>query len=265
MKIVSGCKSLTAAFLFGIAIIVIPISSEALDTTETWDVGATDLEFYTGYDGIGTGRRSGSVFSEMLIGYGIIEHFSAYFGATLQGNGFLADGNASFFMGIFGTPVDLDHFDLDLFLDMFINGLSPAQFVISPSTELNFDGDPERKTYGFYLRAGLPISGESVVSGLDKEQDYKVSVSIAMSTGAYMTPKRGHTLFVEYDMALNPLQDSLSPGGTRLVDIGGIALGYNVLLSDTIKMINEIRVDIPQSGENWSGGIMIGLVATLPQ
>ena len=58
--------------------------------------------------------------------------------------------------GIFGTPVDSDHFDLDLFLDA---SFSPDEFGLTPALELNFDLAPDLEVWGVYIRVEEGFSG----------------------------------------------------------------------------------------------------------
>ena len=94
-----------------------PEPSEAADTVETWDVGATDVELAIGLDGVGPAPAERTHSAVMLLGYGIVERLSAYLGTTLEGDQVLSNGRAYVHLGAFGTLVETDHFDLDLFLD----------------------------------------------------------------------------------------------------------------------------------------------------
>ncbi len=46
--------------------------------------------------------------------------------------------------------------------------------------------------------------------------------------------------------------------------MGGLALGYNVTLSESIELINQLYLDIPQRDDPVAVGLMIGFIATLP-
>jgi hypothetical protein len=52
--------------------------------------------------------------------------------------------------------------------------------------------------------------------------------------------------------------------GERVTDVGGISLGYNVILADPLELITEVYFDIPQDDENFGVDVMVGFIATLP-
>jgi hypothetical protein len=226
----------------------------AADTMETFDVGATDVEFYTGVDGLGLPSDERIAFGDMMLGYGLVERLSAYFGTTLEGSGAFTDGCSTHYMGLFGTPFDTNHLDLDLQLDMASGG--PEQRLeIRPALELNVDADPEMRTWGLYLRTPLPVYGRKFQTG-----EQHATFHLESTLGAYVHLADGHQLLMEYDMAFHPDPQD----GERRTDVGGAAFGYNVTVSDEIELINQVFVDIPQAGEKVSVSLMAGLIATLP-
>jgi hypothetical protein len=230
-------------------------TSRAADTVETWDVGATDVDFYLGFDGIGPDEDARAMYGDIMLGYGLIKGLSAYIGATLSANDHFADGNADVYLGVFGTPVDTDHFDLDLFLDVGAGGDGFDDFAVTPSTELNFDLDPEQGNWGLYLRAGVPLYGEP-----DEETpgEHVRAFDVELNPGTYFTLGRGHQLLLEYDMSFHPRQEN------HVTHVGGVALGYNVVLADPIELINQVYVDIPQADETASVGLFTGIIVTMP-
>ena len=224
----------------------------AADTTETWDVGATDVDFYTGFNGLGLSRSDQEIFGNILFGYGLIPDFSAYAGMDIHANGCLGNGETTFNLGVFGTPVDTTHFDLDLFLDFSSTGMK--NFAVTPGLELNYDYMPELAKWGVYLRLNTPIHSNNKGNGIDVDMDTVV--------GVYWTIQPSHQILMEFNTTFHP-------GASIWVDIGGIAFGYNVDLYQWgngcgIEMINQVSVDIPGSVEPWSGALMTGLIATLP-
>ena len=68
----------------GLAMMFMMICSvaQATDTTETFDVGATDFEFYMGLDGVGLSKYNGTIAGEALVGYGFMDRFSGYLTAA---------------------------------------------------------------------------------------------------------------------------------------------------------------------------------------
>lgn len=253
------CKFLIILFVAGL--MHAPLESiKACDTTETWDDGATDLDFYVGFDGIGPKRAERIIYSDIMLGYGLIKNFSAYLGTTLKGNEYLGNGQATIYLGIFGTPLDTSHFDIDLFLDFSGSGTAFSELKITPSSELNFDLDPGQKPWGMYLRIGIPVYGYSVTLNTIDSIERKIAFSIDLNPGTYLTIAKKHQLFLEYDMSIRP-----SPINEECyADIGEIAIGYNVKISECIELINQISFNIPQQDEPWSIDLMVGFISTLP-
>ncbi|MCP4604699.1 MAG: hypothetical protein GY847_29960 [Proteobacteria bacterium] len=239
----------------------VPRSALAVDTVETWDVGATDVDFYLGLDGLGLGKHEKTVYGDIMLGYGLVERFSAYVGTTLQGNEYFSDGSAGLYLGIFGTPVDTDHFDLDLFLDVSAEGSGFEQFALSPALELNIDLDPQMDSWGIYLRVPFPLQGRKLSSPDHEESDdFEASFHLESTLGTYYTIAEIHQILLEYNMGFHPKSDD----GERDLDVGGLALGYNVLIIDSLELINQVFFDIPQDDESTAWGFMIGLIATMP-
>jgi hypothetical protein len=241
--------------------LALPKIADAADTVETWDVGATDVDYYLSFDGIGLGKKEKTVFGDLMLGYGLVDRFSAYLGTTLQANEYLTDGQANIYIGIFGTPVDTDHFDFDLFLDISLGGQDFDEFALSPALELNFDLDPMMRSWGMYLRIPMPIQGRKISSPVHPEPEgVEASFHLEGTIGTYYTVADGHQILLEYDMGIHPdpAQEE------RQVDIGTAALGYNVTLVDAIELINHFYLDIPQDNDPIAFGVMIGFIATLP-
>jgi hypothetical protein len=237
--------ALVSAFTAGVS---------AADTIETFEVGATDVEFYTGADGLGLPSDERAAFGDMMLGYGLVERLSAYFGTTLEGSGAFTDGCSTHYLGLFGTPLDTNHLDLDLQFDLASGG--PEQRLeIRPALELNFDADPEIRTWGMYLRTPLPVYGRKFQTGREH-----ATFHLEATLGAHVHVAEGNQLLVEYDMAFNPDPQEAE----RRTDVGGAAFGYNVVVSDEIELINQVFVDIPQAGDRVSVSLMTGLIATLP-
>jgi len=255
------------AMLIGLSISILLTAplAHAADTVETWTVGATDFEFYAGFDGIGLGQHEKTVFAEAVIGFGLMDRFSGYLSVSGAANEYFADGGGDVSLGIFGTPVDTDHFDLDLFLGA---GFAQGEFSLTPALEMNFDLAPDLAKWGIYLRAQQALTGRDESKEDDPQTEdvdesktkYAFAPSTILTAGTYWTVAEGHQLLLEYDMALanNPEKDE------EILEIGGVAIGYNVMLTDSIEMINQVFFDIPGNGEKFSAGVSTGIVVTLP-
>ncbi len=237
-------------------------SAKAVDTIETFDAGAKDVEIYLGFEGIGKKEVEKRVTGLMVLGYGIVNRFSIYGAVSVSGSEKFDQGEAALFMGIFGTPLDTKHFDLDLLLDINGGGDSFKEFQIVPAFELNFDVDPDMKSFGVFLRGSTPVYNRSVLTESDdsKEPDHAVTLHIDTAIGVYQTIALKHQLLLKYTMSFHPLKkDNLPPAET-----GNISLGYNVVLNDTIELINEVFIHIPNNNDYVSAGLITGLIATLP-
>ena len=255
-KVCRICSIWTAFF----TVISYARTVRAADTVETFGVGATDAEFYLGLDGIGLDENETTFFSDILFGYGLIDRFSAYLGCTLEGTERFSNSAAFINMGLFGTPLETVHVDLDLFLGVVGGGNGFSVFRLTPAMELNLDHDPEMRTYGFYLHAGVPIWGQDR-SRVDIEATgYDIVFDIETVVGFYYNVADGHQILIEHDLVFHP---ALS-GSDSIAEIGGVAFGYNVGLHVAIEMINRVYIDVPGDGESVSVGVMSGIIVTLP-
>jgi len=242
----------------------LPNEARGADTIETFDIGSTDLEYYLGLDGIGLGAGERTVSSAVVLGYGIVDRFSGYLSATMQSDDQFGQGLAGLSMGVFGTPLDTRHFDLDLMLDSGISGAGLSEFSLTPGIEINIDASPDHASWGTYLRTGMPIYGGSSHGGphhtdLSDAGRMKRTFSLCLNPGAYVTVASGHMLFLEYDMSVHYRKVD-----GRSWDSGGLALGYNAALWDSIELISQLYLDLPQDDERFSAGVFIGFIATLP-
>ena len=237
----------------------------ALDTVETFDIGVSDVEYYGGADAIDEPAVDRSLYADAMLGIGLRQGLSSYLGATIAGNGYVAATEPAIYLGMFGTPLDSDHLDLDLILNSLVDGPGFSLMSVSPMLELNFDQSPEQDTWGLYTRMELALSGRQ----LDPEDDagpasarpaFERDISVAAHFGGYVAPAAGHQVLVEYDVG----QALATPHARRSLEVGGIALGYNATLNDALEFISQVSCDIPQGSERFSVGAMLGLITTLP-
>jgi len=47
-------------------------------------------------------------------------------------------------------------------------------------------------------------------------------------------------------------------------EVGAIAVGYNVMIFESIELINEISCDVPRGDEQISWGVSTGIIVTMP-
>ena len=230
--------------------------AHAADTMEPFDLGATDLDFYQGYDGIGLRHEDRGVYSDIMWGYGVVDGLSAYAGTTLEGDGRLANGAA--------TPVDTDHLDLDLILDCSSSGGGFGELQIAPGVEINYDLVPDLGLWGLYSRILAPIHSREIATAevADHEQAREVAVPVEVTLGTYYSISDAHQLLLEADALFrgDPAEDE------RGFEAGGIALGYNACVARdcSLELITQVYVDVPQGAESLAAGVMAGFIATMP-
>jgi len=235
-----------------------PGGAQAADTIEAWARGATDVDFYLGMDGLGRRVTDRSLGADVMYGYGITDGFAVYLGATLGADGRLQNGAGSLYTGLFGTPLDGDHLDLDLLLNFELAGQGHDQLAVAPGFELVYTSHPEMLGWGLYLR------GFALLAGAQSDPDgQRQAVHLALETtlGAFVTLAERHQLLLELDGAFRPARGPTDPRW----ELGGAAVGYNLVLSESVELINQVFVDLPQGrAEPVAIGLMIGFIATLP-
>jgi hypothetical protein len=149
----SGLCLAWCAFL---AAALVTSPARATNTSESWGIGATDIDYAFNFHGLGAGKSAHHIATEMLYGYGINGWFNAYMGLGLEGNtDFLITGTSPF-MGVFATVVNTDHFDMDLWVS-FRSVVESGEFHLAPGLELNFNADPNMQTWGLYMRVASTL------------------------------------------------------------------------------------------------------------
>lgn len=245
------------------AMTFLPLAREAraADTIETWDAGGANVEVYMLMDGFGHGARSQALGADLLAGWGLSDRLSVYLSTSLSADGYPTAGAAELALGVFGTPIDTDHFDVDLLLDICAAGGGLGEFCLAPGLELNYDAAPGGTAWGLYARAGLLLTGREADAGADPAAARPERIVDAHATlGAYLTLDQRRQLLLEFDMTFH----DRPAAGMAPAEVGGVALGYNALLTGALELISQVRLDLPQSGERTSLGGMVGFIATLP-
>lgn len=239
-------------------VVVTALDVRAADTTEPFDLGASNVDFYVGTDGLGLEQFATRLYLDAMLGYGLTPELSFYLGTRLHANAQFGDASGDLYTGLYGTPVDTEHVDLDLFFEGVMR--LGSSFSVAPGAEINFDMRPDQALFGAYLRVFFPIFGETSGENVEGEGTSQVVVTTEATVGTYLTLGAHHMLHLEYDMVVpfSPAADSPS------YEVGGVALGYNVVVHEHIELINQVYLDIPQTGERGSIGLMVGLIATVP-
>ncbi len=237
--------------LAGLAVLLLLAVSSApalaVDSLELFDPGVSDFEFYLSLSGVG--QDESAVGAETVLGIGITDCLSGQIFASGEANQYLEGAAAEFGFGIFGTPVDTDHLDLDTGLNVATGGGAHGDFALAPFIEINLDSDPEMLGYGAYLVVEEALSGSGAT----------IMPVTALTLGAYYTVKDGHQFLAAFDVTFNHRN-----ADERNTDVGSIALGYNSALTDNIELITEVSFDIPQDDDDFGAGFVIGFIAALP-
>ena len=247
--------------------------ARAADTVETFDAGAADFELYAGADGLGLPPGERRVFGEVLLGFGVIDRVSLYLRGVGAADEQLGAPNGEIGAGLFGTPLDGDHVDVDVLLDF---GWGAEALVATPGFELNLDGDPDQASFGTYLRGEEAltsrivepddaVAGDTTNAGPDaaaERRSHELAAETTLTLGTYCTVVDGHQILVEADGTIlnrEPASDE------HLFDFGGVALGYNVTVHEAIELVNQVFIGIPTyEGDVVSAGLSVGLIATVP-
>jgi hypothetical protein len=223
-------------------------AARGADTTETFDVGVSDYEFFAGSEGIGRALSEGAFFGETLLGIGLAPRLSGFVALDARGDHQLVESSGGFAFGMFGTPVDTDHFDWDLFAHVHYQ---PGAITVGPATEFNLDLHPDLALAGLYLRAQLCACG----NGNADPAEGKYSAGV--EGGAYWTMARGHQLLLEYGT-----QTPLAELGQ--LESSMLSLGYNTLVNSRLELLLEATLELPIGDSPAAFGAMAGIIATLP-
>lgn len=223
--------SLSALSLVGLFWLV-SLPARAADTVETWDRGGADAEAYATLEPTPGGEPA--LLLEAVAGYGVAERLSAYLQLEL---GWAGDVEWMPHAGVFGTPLETEHLDLDLMFDLAFDG---DELSGNPGLELNLDQEPDQSSIGTYLRVGVPIDSHMVQrTGRQHADDADESTELPceLTWGAYVTPADGQQLFVESDGAIGL--------GSGLAEWVGVALGYNLMLTEAAELITQAYAAAP--------------------
>ncbi len=244
------------------------------DTLEQFDPGFSDFELFFGYLGAGKEEPERGLAAETVAGIGITDWLSGYLALTGEANEKLSEGMGGFGFGAFATPLDTDHFDIDLGIDVAVGGLgsgesnetghSHGEFTFTPFLEINWDADPDMNGFGAWLWVEHAIGGrdDSTLDVHGNElRNFTVTSGTGLLLGAYYRFLERHQIALTYDVAFH----HHARGGERTFENGGASLGYNVMVvPDRLELITEARFDIPQDDEDFGTDFLLGFIATFP-
>lgn len=233
--------------------------ARAANTIQNFDEGASYFEGHISFDGIGLDQYQMQFGVQGILGFGITTSVSAYIGVTGAANELFGAGTLTGNLGLFWTPLDTDHLDLDLLLDV---GAGTAGFTLSPGLELNLDIKPERALAGLYIVLWESFTGRDLSTQdnplTPKDEtasEFELAPSTSLSLGTYLTVAEVHQLHLVFDMTFRHNAAS----GEIANEVGGVALGYNIMVTDEIELINQVYLNIPQGSESFSAGLSLGV------
>lgn len=249
-------KSKLLAIIFFITLFA-PHQANAADTLEVFDKAAFDFEFYVATAGLGAGERQ--LTSDLVFGYGITNYLSVFIGWTSQSDDQFEKDSHEVSGGIALQALNTTHFDIDLFIEsrMNVKGEEP---LIRPGFELNFDIEQDLSLAGFYLRAALPLYNRTLNAVDHPTKTHTLAGRhLEVVFGAYYTLFKDHQILVEHDVEFRPQANN----DERTFGIGGIAIGYNYVINNTVELITQSYIDIPQENEDLCFGFSIGAILTI--
>ena len=237
---------------------LLPALARAVDTVETWDPGAMDVEFYAGWDGLGLKPAARSLSADLVIGYGIADRLSFYLATSLQADERLDQDQASAALGLFGTPLHTQQVAVDLLLELGAGGPAFSEVQLTPAFELNLDRDPELRSFGVFLRAGLPITHVGAFPDSGRDSHASLAIALSLAAGAYLTLDERHQLLIGHDLSIQE-----GSGGHPALGAAGLSMGYNFRISDALELISELSLDLGPGGKAVALRLTTGIIATL--
>jgi hypothetical protein len=233
-----------------LAVFVLAVTpgASALDTLEPYATGLSDLELYVGADGLRPNSDEQLLFLEAGVGAGLTPRLSMFVGYDATTDSSLNAGQSGVSATLYANVLDRSPFALDLGLSL---GQSGGSGSLAPFFELNWDRAPDQEAFGLFIHGGPAAAGDG----------RRVDWSAELGTGAYWTAAQGHQLFLEwttgYDLGASPWR--------RAWQHGALCVGYNAMLTDTLELVTQAGLSLPQKAMPVSASAMAGLIATFEQ
>lgn len=209
--------------------------SMALDTTEPFDKGFSNNEFYVCFGGVGLDSGDRFVGAEYVIGAGINDRLGTIFSLAVESNEYFNNASLGGALGLYINVLDKEIPKLDFMISFSSEG------VLVLSSEINFDF----KLVGFQL---------TIEEALENGGSLKLSPSTGLAPQVYFNIGEKLQILAAIDFTFSRDHS----------EIGSTVLGFNAVLNDVVELITELSFDIPQNGERFSSNVGIGFVATIP-
>jgi hypothetical protein len=214
----------------------------ALDTTEPFDLGFSNYEFYAGIAGLGA-EGDKTLTWEGLIGVGLTPRFSASLSFAAETDEYFRETADELALGLFWTALERERFSLDLF-----GGYATAP-ALSFGLEANLD----------FPRWGLQLVLEDSLRAKEETRGRAHTFNVAPLAYVNLMPEKLQLLAqVDWSYA------SDASDGTYSWSKGAASLGLNALVHADIELILQIDYNLPNDEEDGTWGGSIGFVATVP-
>jgi len=238
-----------------ISALLLSAHSFALDTTEVFDSGFSDVEFYLGAANLGHGDEA--VYGlETVFGIGLVERFGLAVGSVWESSYDLFGSLGELSVSLLGTPVDTEMFDLDLWAGVADAPSDDGLLGASAGGEINVDFKPA----GVYLRPEFAweqtlVEVEDEESG-EAEPSYGMLYAVDAVAGAYVNIGGSIQVFVEYANSFERAEDEYEDAGRTA------AVGVNWAFSESGELVTEVGWDNDTEEDSYHAGI--GLIFALP-
>lgn len=208
----------------------------ALDTTEAFDPGFSDLEVYFGYLGLDNSSESSVVSGETLIGIGVTGNFSTYISYAVESNGYLANSEDGVTMGLFWTALEAEVVKLDFF------GSTGTGGSIAFGIESNID----LTSWGFQLKIEETLANKN---SSEREQFTTLQPLL------YYRFASGVELLSAVD-----LEYAGNDSGDKEFDYSSFSFGINFPLNESVEAISQFDL-VNGDNDETEIGISFGFVA----
>lgn len=261
-------KKISAIFAAAAALCMFSSNAFAGDTTELLDKGEVDIAPTIGFANI-TKHNTGWE-SDIALSYGVADFMTIGTSFNVSNAVEFAGTYFSFSFDTLFTPLDTEHFDIDFdiaFTMMTAGG--GLGYNLTPMLEFNYDTDNDMSLFGAYMRLAFPMySGGVWVDPDDPDPEdpdpdddgVRTDFAFEITLGLYYMIMPGHQIILEGGPIIGNMAKKLGPRSTD----GFVSIGYNIMAWDDFEITSEVRIDIPEGGDDVSAAIMVGAIIYLP-